>query len=214
MFSGSRYQSAQIIGALSLVALALSGCIAMQAASAVTSTAINTVSAVGRAVTNTSNVVSRTVQRIPAAMMYNSAPRQVVVPLRSAPRAAQTTPRPVSRAAAQPAKQRAPSRRISKQRSEILEVLPPELLDQLNKDQIILQSMVQKEALESANDDIVFWELEGSAGTAFAEAPKQMGSFTCRAVVETIKLDDGTDEATESRATACKTENTSWTLSF
>lgn len=216
------FKAIMTVCAACLASLVLTGCIAMQAASAVTSSAISSVNAVGRAVTVGSNTIARSVQRIPASMMYNSVPRRVVIPVRSAPtqsttaqRAAATRARTQYARAARDAAKKASTRKISKERAEILEVLPPELLDQLNKDQLILQAMVQQDALEGPEDEIVFWELEdGSAGTASAAATHQMGNFTCRAMVETVKLNDGTDEATESRATACRTEATGWTLSF
>ncbi|MBL8644734.1 MAG: hypothetical protein JNK21_12430 [Rhodospirillaceae bacterium] len=199
---------------LALTSLSLQGCVAVNAAAAVSRAVVGTTNAVSRTVTAGTNSVVRSVQRIPAAMMYNTAPRQVVVPIRTT-RTTATAPRmiPRSTSTAAAAARKAPPRKMSKERSEILEVLPPELLDQLTKDQIILQSMVQKDALEGPGDETVFWDLEGRAGTAFAEAPVRTGGFTCRVIVETLKIDDS-GEATESRATVCKTESTSWTLSF
>ncbi len=42
-----------------------------------------------------------------------------------------------------------------------------------------------------------------------------MGSFTCREVTETIKLDTAEDaKATQSKATACRTETVGGSLSF
>lgn len=208
---------------LATVGPSLSGCVAVNAAAAVSRATIGTVNAVGtgvtRAVTNTSMAVSRSVQQIPAAMMYRTVPRQVVIPLRSTrsyasrpTRSAVSTQRPrtvstISKASSKKKKQ-------SKERGEILEVLPPELLDQLSDDQLILQSIVQTDALDGPGEETVFWELDGRAGTALAEEMHQMGGFTCRDIVETIKLAETDTEATQSRATACRTEATSWTLSF
>lgn len=89
--------------------------------------------------------------------------------------------------------------------------MPPELLDKLSQDEINLQAIVQAEALESESGETVYWELEDHAGTSMAETPHRMGAFTCRVVVESLKLEEG---ATESRATACRTNETGWTLSF
>jgi surface antigen len=182
---------------------------------------VNTAAAVSRAVVSSSNAVTRTVsagtdavvrsvQRIPTSMMYNTAPRRVVIPARNTAQA-----RPATRARAPVAAKQKPTppRKMTKERSEILEVLPPDLLDQLTQDQIILQSIIQLDALDGPGNETVFWELEGRAGTAFADQPTRTGSFTCRLITETLKLDDS-GEATEAKATACKTENTSWTLSF
>jgi len=90
-------------------------------------------------------------------------------------------------------------------------VMPPELLDRLNQDQINLQSIVQAEAMTSSTGETIYWEFEERAGTSLAEPEHRMGGFTCRVVVESLKI-DGT--ATESRATACRTEGAPWMLSF
>ena len=96
-----------------------------------------------------------------------------------------------------------------------MEVLPPEVLDQMTKDELILQSMVQLEALNNSKDEVIFWDFEGHAGTAAAEAEHRMGTFTCRKITETIKLDQAEDaKATQSTATACHTDNDGWSLSF
>jgi len=201
----------------------LSGCIAYQAASMVAGAAVGTVSAVGRAIsraaTSTSSAVSRSVQQIPARMMYGPAPRRYVIPVRNTrtTTAARTTRTSTTRAptsSAATAAQKKALKKMSKQRSEILEVLPPELLNQLTEGQLTLQAIVQADALEGPGKETVFWEYEGRAGTATSEEPHRMGSFTCRVLVETLKLEDASEEATESRATACKTDTTGWTLSF
>lgn len=89
--------------------------------------------------------------------------------------------------------------------------MPPELLDKLSQDEMNLQGIVQAEALESEIGETVFWDLGERAGTSMAEPEHRMGGFTCRVVVESLKIDGA---ATESRATACRTDETSWTLSF
>lgn len=181
--------------------------------------AVGTVAAVGRAIsyaaTGTSQAVTRTVQQIPARMMYgppNYQQRQVYVP--PPRRAAATRPR-ATPAKATPAKKAKPAKATSKERLNILEVLPPEVLDQMSKDELILQSMVQLEALTNTKDEVIFWNLEGHAGTATASADHRMGGFTCRDITETIKLDTTEDaKATQSKATACRTDNVGWSLSF
>ncbi len=181
------------------------------------SRAINTTSnAVTNTVVNSSNAIVRSVQQIPAQTMYNTAPRRVVVPARQ-PSASQVNAAR-QRAAQKAAKQQAAAvkdknKKMSKERSDILEVMPPELLDQLTKDELILQSIIQLDALDGPGKETVFWDLNGRAGTAFAEDPTTTGGFKCRVITETLKMDDS-GEATESKATACKTESTAWTLSF
>ncbi|MDX2143029.1 MAG: hypothetical protein SFV19_06720, partial [Rhodospirillaceae bacterium] len=214
------------IAVLIVAGLGLSGCIAFQAASAVAGVAVGTVSAVGRAtmavanaVTNTTSTVNRTITQIPAAMMYGpSRTRRVVIPNRAPPRQARA-PRQRASAPARPAPVRTtkakPAKPTSKERQQILEVLPPEVLDQMTKDELILQTMVQTEALAIATDEVIFWELDGHAGTATAETEHRMGTFTCRLLIETVKLDPAEDAtATQSTATVCRTEATGWTLSF
>jgi hypothetical protein len=216
------------VAALIVAGLGLSGCIAAQAVSAVAGAAVGTVTAVGRAamavgnaVTTTSNAVSRTVTQIPVAMMYGPAPaRRVVIPARTPPRATRASaptraaPSPARAVPVKAAKPK-PAKPSSKERQALLEVLPPEVLDRMTKDELILQRMIQVEALASVGDEVVFWELEGREGTAIAESEHRMGNFTCRLMIETVKLDVAADAtATQSKATVCKTENTDWTLSF
>ena len=200
----------------------------MQAASVVTSAAVNTVGAVGRAVVGTSNVVNRTVREIPAAMMYGPGPsRRIVVPLNNTNRSNRSTRRvstprnraPDVAAVRRPAPPKPAAPKKSKSSNDgrkasadtYLEVMPPELLDRLTQDQRTLQGLVQAEALASDDSETVFWELEGRAGTSTAEAEHRMGTFTCRVLVESLKFGE---TATESRATACRTDETAWTLSF
>lgn len=202
--------------------LSLSGCLAFQAGAAVAGAAVSTVSAVGRAIssaaTGTSTAVTRTVQQIPAQMMYGPArTRQVYIPPRSPPRAA---PRRAAPTRATPVKATTNKRSkaakpTSKERQALLEVLPPEILDQMTKDELILQSMVQLEALTNTKDEVIFWDLDGHAGTASAEPEHRMGAFTCRTITETMKLDTAEDaKATQSTATACRTDDVGWSLSF
>lgn len=199
----------------------LGGCVAMNAAATVSSATVGAANAVGRAATQTAASVSRSVSQIPAAMMYGpGVNRRIVIPLsRTQPqpvmqrsvtqrRSAPSRPRVTRRSAAAP--ETAPKAATTRAET-FLEVLPPELLDQLTQDQVNLQTLVQAEALAGAADETVFWELDGRAGTARAEAPHALGAFTCRAMIETIKLGE---TATESRATACRTNVTGWTLSF
>ncbi|MDX2142797.1 MAG: hypothetical protein SFV19_05545, partial [Rhodospirillaceae bacterium] len=135
----------RIIAVLIVAGLGLSGCIAFQAASAVAGVAVGTVSAVGRAtmavanaVTNTTSTVNRTITQIPAAMMYSRYPaRRVVIPNRAPPRATRASTQRAS-APARPAPTKAanvkrakPAKPTSKERQQILEVLPPEVLDQM-----------------------------------------------------------------------------------
>ena len=202
------------------VATVLAGCVAMNAASTITSATVNTVAAVGRAATGTANVVNRTVQQIPAAMMYGAANnRRIVIPVNRAARGT-PVPRAQTRAVRQPVavtakpsprKAPKPAKKTTKRSDEFLEVIPPELLDLLTQDQMSLQTIVQADALAGAFGETVYWELDDRAGTSRAEEPHRMGAFSCRVMVESLKI-DGT--ATESRATACRTENTGWTLSF
>lgn len=225
------------------VGAALSGCMAYQAASMIAGAAVSTVTAVGRAVssavTSTSMAVNRSVQQIPAAMMYGPGPsRRIVIPARQPTRArpAQRPTRTTSQARQASIKPTALKNSKSKtavapERAALLEVLPPELLDKLTKDQLILQSMVQTEALANQTNEVIFWELEGRSGTSYAEAESRMGDFTCRVIVETLKLEPASAEnsasesqsdtakpaevqATEAKATACRTESVGWTLSF
>lgn len=217
-----RSTSSKILTAFVLTSavLGLSGCMAYQLGAAVAGAAVNTVSAVGRAIsyaaTGTSQAVTRTVQQIPARMMYGPQyypPRQVYVP---PPRriATQQRPRPTP-ARSQKTKSAKAAKPLSKERKNILEVLPPEILDKMTKDELILQSMVQYEALTNDKDEVIYWDLDGHAGTAMAAAEHRMGSFTCRELTETIKLDTADDaEATQSKATACRTEDVGWSLSF
>lgn len=199
--------------AVLIAAPLLEGCAIVNGAAAVSRAVVASSNAVTRTVVNSSNAIVRSVSRIPASTMYNAAPRRIVVPARSPQRTAtrQASTSRATKAAAQKAKQ--PPRKMTKERSEILEVLPPEVLDQMTKDELILQSIVQLDALDGPGKEVVFWDLNGRAGTAFADAPHNTGGFKCRMVTETIKLDDS-GEAIESKATACKTESTAWTLSF
>lgn len=198
---------------------ALQGCMAVNAAAAVSRATIGTVDAVGRGMTRSvnaaSNAVVRTVNRVPAAMMYRTVPRQVVIPARTTTRRSvpAARPQPVT-SRSTPAQRPAARKKNTKERDEILEVMPPELLDQLTNDQLTLQSMIQADALEGPGGETVFWELDGRAGTAVAEEPHRMGGFTCRALTETLKMAEADAEATQATATACRTEATSWTLSF
>jgi len=210
-----------IIIAAALAAPLLSGCIAFQAASAITGAAVGTVTALGRAVTrvanSTSSAVSRSVSQIPARMMYGPYPnRRITVPVRSPQRTTRTAsmskPKPVN-AAAKPSK--TASKAASKERLQLLEVLPPAVLDDMSKDELVLQAMIQTEALDTDTDEVIFWDLDGHSGTAWAEPAHHMGAFTCRLITESAKLDAAEDaQATQSKATVCKTENTGWTLSF
>ncbi len=191
----------------------LQGCAVVNAAAAVSRAVVASSNAVTRTVTNSSNAIVRSVQRIPAQTMYNTVPRRVVIPARQP---TQPTPAQVAAAqqrAAKAAAAKMPKKKMSKERAAILEVMPPELLDQLTKDELILQSMIQLDALDGPGKETVYWDLKGHAGTAFAEDPSTHGGFTCRIITETLKLDDS-GEATESKATVCKTEGTHWTLSF
>lgn len=199
--------------------VALQGCVAVNAAAAVSRATIGSVNAVGSGVTRSvnaaSNAVVRTVSRVPAALASRTVPRRIVVPARSTATRRLSAPRPqpvVTRST--PEQKQAARKKNSKQRDEILEVLPPELLNQLSDDQLILQAMIQADALEGPGAEVVFWELDGRAGTAAADAPHRMGGFTCRLVTETLKMAEADTEATEAKATACRTETTSWTLSF
>lgn len=207
------------IAAMICAGAALAGCVAMNAASTVTSATVQTVGAVGRAATGTANVVNRTVQQIPAAMMYGAgANRRIVIPVNRTTRS--TVPvraarpvTPVRTATTSTTSKRAkvPPKKSTKRADEFLEVMPPELLDQLTQDQINLQALVQSEALAGPVGETVYWDVDDRSGTSRAEEPHAMGAFTCRVMVESLKI-DGT--ATESRATACRTEATAWTLSF
>lgn len=205
-----------------LAAPLLSGCLAYQAASAITGAAVGTITALGRAVTrvatSTSTSVSRSVSQVPARLMYGPYPnRRIVVPVRSPQRSTRTSrtssmskPKPVKTSAS-----KAASKPQSKERLQLLEVLPPEVLDKMSKDELVLQAMIQNEALEDEAGEVIFWDLEGHSGTAWAEPAHRMGAFTCRIVTETAKLDAAEDaQATQSKATVCKTEDTGWTLSF
>jgi len=209
-----------LTGALAAAALGLSGCIAFQAASAVAGAAVGTVTAVGRAVSSaassTSRAVTRTVQQIPAQMMYGPyPPRRVVIPVRNPPPSIRTAPARSARPAAIRTAKSKPAKPTSAERRQILEVLPPEVLDRMTKDELILQRMIQLEALTSTADEIIYWDLDGHAGTAAAEPEHRMGGFTCRLITETVKLDATEDAtATQSKATVCRTESTDWTLSF
>lgn len=190
----------------------LQGCAVVNAAAAVSRAVVTTSNAVTRTVVNSSNAIVRSVQRIPAQTMYNAAPRRIVIPAARN----QPTPQQVAAArtrAAKAAAKKIPPKKMSKERAEILEVMPPELLDQLTKDELILQSIIQLDALDGPGKETVFWDLNGRAGTAFAEDPVVKGDFTCRVITETLKLDDS-GEATESKATACKTSVAKWALSF
>lgn len=81
----------------------------------------------------------------------------------------------------------------------------------MTQDQVNLQAMVQAEALAGDAGETIFWELDGRAGTARAEPPHTMGVFTCRVMIESIKMGE---TATEARATACRSPSMAWTLSF
>jgi hypothetical protein len=199
--------------ALLLATPLLQGCAIVNGAAAVSRAVVASSNAVTRTVVNSSNAIARSVSRIPAQTMYNAAaPRRVVIPSNQ-PSASQVAAAR-TRAAKQAAKQQAAkNKKMSKERSEILEVMPPELLDQLTKDELILQSIIQLDALDGPGKEVVYWDLNGRAGTASAEEATTHGGFKCRVITETLKLDDS-GEATESKATACKTESTSWTLSF
>jgi surface antigen len=149
-------------------------------------------------------------------MMYGQTPRRIVIPMNAQPRTRAQIPRsrPAPRAIRGPesagATTAAPTPRTKRDKA-FLEVMPPELLDRLSQDEINLQTLVQAEALSIETGETVFWETEDRAGTALAEAPHRMGPFTCRVVIETLKIEGA---ATESRATACRTDETGWTLSF
>jgi hypothetical protein len=205
------------IFAAALAAPLLSGCLAYQAASAITGAAVGTITALGRAVTrvatSTSNSVSRTVNQIPARMMYGPySNRRIVVPVRGPQRTTRTAgvsrPQPVKTSTAK-------AKPKSKERLQLLEVLPPGVLDKMSKDELVLQAMIQNEALDSETDEVIYWDLEGHSGTAWAEPAHRMGAFTCRLITESAKLDADEDaEATQSKATVCKTDDTGWTLSF
>jgi surface antigen len=209
----------------------LSGCLAFNAASMVAGAAVGTVTAVGRAVVgaaastsraissaseSTARAVSRTVTQIPARMMYGPRPvRQVATPQRMVPRSTRTSTKPTTTTPTKPTQNRKPAKPSSKERQALLEVLPPEVLDQMTKDELILQAMIQLEALTSDKDEVIFWDLEGHAGTASAEKEHRMGTFVCRTITETIKLDTTEDaQALQSKATACRTDDVGWSLSF
>jgi hypothetical protein len=225
------------ISCVIVAAGSLSGCLAFNAASMVAGAAVGTVTAVGRAVVgaaastsraissaseSTARAVSRTVTQIPARMMYGPRPvRQVATPQRMTPRNTTRATRATSTSTTAPSKatqkdsNRKPAKPSSKERQALLEVLPPDVLDQMTKDELILQAMIQLEALTSDKDEVIFWDLEGHAGTASAEREHRMGTFVCRTITETIKLDTAEDaQALQSKATACRTDDVGWSLSF
>jgi len=211
-----------VVGLASLAASMLGGCIAMNTAATMSSTTLGAANAVGNAARQSAAAVSRSVSQIPAAMMYGAGPsRRIVIPMNRTQPARVARPQPVARQA--PVRQAAaPSRRAVKKAElppkkttrradTFLDVLPPEVLDQLSQDQVNLQAIVQAEALDGEAGETIFWELDDRAGSARAEAPHTMGVFTCRGMIESIKQGD---TATEARATACRSPSMAWTLSF
>lgn len=219
--SGQNRVSLGLVAAFCGAGLALGSCVATNAASAVSSSAVNTMSAVGRAAAQSATAVNRTVAQIPAALMYGPGPsRRIVIPVNRTRPARVAQPRTASRSQAAPPKRSSPERmgarapkppakKSTARAGAFLEVMPPELLDQLSQDQINLQAIVQAEALADDKGETILWDLDGRAGTARTEAPHTLGAFTCRAVIESVKL---SETATEARATACRTDATAWTL--
>ena len=92
--------------------------------------------------------------------MYNTAPRRRCCSRPAAQRIAGERRAPTRRTESSQATSRSGERqnkKMSKERSDILEVMPPELLDQLTKDELILQSIIQLDALDGPGKETVFW---------------------------------------------------------
>jgi surface antigen len=92
-----------------------------------------------------------------------------------------------------------------------LDILPPDVLKKLNKDQARLQKTIQSIAFKAAVGKEASWYAQGRSGSAVAESEDYLGFFLCRSFVQTVTLDGTTSRA---QGLACRNDDGTWSLPF